>query len=229
MTFSNSVCKSLFFFFFIILVILSSGCVAPEPRTVYSYSASIEIEGDAQNITLIVPMPYYKGEVYSEIITDPENSEDIGDDNISYEIIDTKYGNMLRIQSPKNGSFVFKRYGDRYPVNNTPWISGDDPVLYPRFNQTPVTIERKPGEAYRTKLYTSFDGGTNSGLRISVSLRGTTTLYESRRYCDGVICDGVINEIIPHNASGEWIWVNGYSGWHISECSISKSTPPKKT
>ncbi|MDY6931264.1 MAG: hypothetical protein SVJ22_05050 [Halobacteriota archaeon] len=207
MTNGNNMHKSLLFLFsttLILLVVLSSGCTIPEERSFYVYGINIGTEGNAQNITLIVPMPYYKGEVYSEIVTDPKNSEDIGDDNTSYDIVDTKYGNMLRIQSPRNGSIKFFRDADHSPINDTPWISGEDPVLYPRFNQTPLALDRKTGEAYDTMIYASFDGGAKSSLKITARLSGHTMFASHRGYSDRV------NRVtILHNESGEWIRVEG--------------------
>ena len=216
MTNSNIVHKPFSFLFFIIVVILlilSSGCVAPEKHSFYVYEIIIGTEGDAQNITLILPVPYYNGDVYSEIITDP--SQIRGGTNISYDIIDTKYGKMLRVQSPKNGSIKFFRDANHSPINTTPWKTGEDPVLHPRFNQTPGTVSEEPREegyrkpreeGYRTVIYSSFDGGANVSLEITVRLSGHTTFASHLGYSDRVN-----RETILHNASGEWIWVNGSS------------------
>ena len=179
--------------------------VAGEWKNSYDFSISFGTTENLYNVTLYLPILMVNDEVDSLMFEIDYPS------NWTWNITDTEYGKMLKISTdimPAGGcrmEIVNKVANHLINAKNP---VGNEPVLYPRLNETSV----KHGEMesakyeYTSKIYAEYNASSENLLNIEIwvgggKIRPVLNAYDASSYGDKIDCFV--------NGSGIWYTVNG--------------------
>lgn len=156
-------------------------------RNDYSYTVVIESDEELYNLTLYLPILMRDGEIFS-LTYDMRNR--FSGENMTSEIIDTDYGNMLKISWNIStiGEGMYRHQDANHTINTKNPV-GNEPTFYPRVNESLSTYQ-----SYIYVEYNRSQTAQNASLHISLSILGTSihdvfTKRTSSGYRDSIDCD----------------------------------------
>ncbi|MBU4189901.1 MAG: hypothetical protein KJ886_02755 [Candidatus Thermoplasmatota archaeon] len=149
--------------------VMSSGCLdwfAGEWTNGYRYLFHIDTTDELNNVTLYIPALMVKGEIAS-IVKDINNDSSKPSDWVC-EYIDTEHGKMLKISADTISAGYHSIWITLHNVDhtiNTEKPVGNEPVFYPRFNET--------NNKFQTYLYTKYNTSQITTVEIYLFTKGS--------------------------------------------------------
>jgi hypothetical protein len=184
--------------------VMSSGCLewvglAGEWKHDYDYCITITPDKTIYNMTLYLPVLMLKGEVHYLVFDAINKSKP---SNWLCNVIDTEYGKMLRISAdiiaPEYYSIKIRK--ETTHTINTKNPTGNEPLFYPRINDT--------DQSYNSYIYAEYNTSTDTNVVIYMGIQGSN----ERGVLGGTQLEQYEDKIGFYTIKGEshsWHVVNG--------------------
>ncbi|MCG2826168.1 MAG: hypothetical protein L6265_06210 [Thermoplasmatales archaeon] len=145
--------------------------ITGEWRNEYDFFISLYPKEPVYNVTLYLPILMVKGEVSSLMFQMDYPS------NWTWNITETEHGKMLKISADfisVEGNTIRIRVKTGHVVNTQNPV-GNEPVLYPRYNETPTEheIEITAKYEYQSYMYAEYNTSTTNKLSVGIWMEGS--------------------------------------------------------
>jgi len=190
--------------------VMSSGCLdlfTGEWSNNYYYLFYIDTTDELHNVTVYIPALMVKGEIAS-IVKDINNDSSKPSDWVC-EYIDTEHGKMLKISadtiSAGYHSILIEQKVKH--IINTENPVGNEPVFYPRFNET--------NNKFQTYLYAKYNTSQITTVEIYLRIEG------GKHRSGGFI--GPVDELRYYDEQIEKELTGEQHNWYIADGSLVQS------